>query len=211
MDLVWVMMSRWINFENWFSYERKPRIEDFMNESISSPVSIVESELETYARGTIEWYNTYLFKYTVINHSSSIAKAVVGKWNFWWVYCFVVFKITITSSFLFFSSSTSLLPAWGSIISHLSWYKTLNKNWFTFRLFSESLNSSCNHAFGRRGKRIPCHQPSNKLNSTCVQWSCHLMNWTRAFILSDLWRVFRGSWGSSFQEFEQVMCGRMMR
>ena len=45
MDLVWVMMSRWINFENWFSYERKPRIEDFMNESISNPVSIVESEL----------------------------------------------------------------------------------------------------------------------------------------------------------------------
>ena len=26
MDLVWVMMSRWINFQTWFNYEKMPRI-----------------------------------------------------------------------------------------------------------------------------------------------------------------------------------------
>ncbi len=31
MELIWVMMSRWINFETWFSYEKKPRVEDFIN------------------------------------------------------------------------------------------------------------------------------------------------------------------------------------
>lgn len=26
MELIWLMMARWINFEFWFSYEKRPRI-----------------------------------------------------------------------------------------------------------------------------------------------------------------------------------------
>lgn len=54
MELVWVMMSRWINFEKWFAYEKKPRIEDFLNEHISNPGNIVENELDRYTHGIID-------------------------------------------------------------------------------------------------------------------------------------------------------------
>ena len=133
------------------------------------------------------------FNILLNNHSSSIAKAVVGKWNFWCLYCFVVFKITITSSFLFFSNSTYLLPACGSIISHLSSYKTLNYKIFTFHLFWESSNSSCSHAFEQKGKQILYHQQVNKLNNTYVLWNYLPIGWKTTFIWSDLWIVFRGS------------------
>ena len=38
----------------WFSYEKKPRIEDFLNEQISNPASIVENELDKYTHGIID-------------------------------------------------------------------------------------------------------------------------------------------------------------
>lgn len=150
------------------------------------------------------------FNILLNNQSSSIVKAVVGKWNFWCLNCFVVFRITITSSFLFFSNSTYLLPAWGSIIYHLSSYKTLNKKEITFHLFWGSSNFSCSLAYEHTGKRILFHQQVNKLNNIYALWNYPPTDWKTAFILNDLWILFTGSSGSSFREFEKVKYVKMM-
>lgn len=33
VEYVWLVMARWLNFETWFSYERKPRVENLLVES----------------------------------------------------------------------------------------------------------------------------------------------------------------------------------
>lgn len=30
IEYVWLIMARWLNFECWYSYERKPRIENLI-------------------------------------------------------------------------------------------------------------------------------------------------------------------------------------
>lgn len=57
LDFVWLVMARWLNFETWFSYEKKPRIEDIIIESKSNNKNIfkqIQSELERYNRGVVE-------------------------------------------------------------------------------------------------------------------------------------------------------------
>ena len=46
-------MSKWVNFTNWFSFEKKPRIEDYMNEVILNASSVIEHELDKYAHGIL--------------------------------------------------------------------------------------------------------------------------------------------------------------
>lgn len=53
MELVWVTMAKWINFTNWFSFEKKPRIENFMNEVILNSSGVIEHELDKYAHGIL--------------------------------------------------------------------------------------------------------------------------------------------------------------
>lgn len=49
-------MARWLNFEFWFSYERKPRIENFLKESIANKniYKEIQVELEKYNYGVVE-------------------------------------------------------------------------------------------------------------------------------------------------------------
>ena len=48
-------MARWMNFEFWFSYEKNPRVEDILNETISKSglVSSIDHEIEKYNYGVV--------------------------------------------------------------------------------------------------------------------------------------------------------------
>ena len=47
-------MSRWVNFERWFEFEKDPRVEKVIAENIESPKDAIESELRKYEYGLLE-------------------------------------------------------------------------------------------------------------------------------------------------------------
>ena len=51
---IWIGLSRWVNFEKWFAYEREPRVERLIGEAITNLRAQVNDEIERYEMGNIE-------------------------------------------------------------------------------------------------------------------------------------------------------------
>ncbi len=49
---IWLVLSYWINFETWFSYERDPRLDKILAEAQDIPATITK-ELGKYEMGIV--------------------------------------------------------------------------------------------------------------------------------------------------------------
>lgn len=51
---IWLALARWINFEKWFSYEKNPRVEKLISESVGDVKAKLAEEITRYEMGIVE-------------------------------------------------------------------------------------------------------------------------------------------------------------
>lgn len=52
-NMVWLMMAKWINFEFWFSFEKRPRIEEFLKDQPRNIMKEINREIDKYRYGVV--------------------------------------------------------------------------------------------------------------------------------------------------------------